>query len=377
MAKHNRRTADLLKPRPHYPQLLGVPWIDRYRLRNLAKSVVNQRQSRFMLLDRCLTLSLEARIDQRELPSRRRPLRHNPILPAVKVEVLALIANVLQGCQPRSDPEIHMGQITVLRRMKPYRDRGGIPFANLEILVAHRRIERSGIGIGYRWVGGDRSHNRLWWPAGGKIEPRILARFSSGKEKHVTQSLLIAWRIIRQHKHRSSLPISDHPDRRPHINRSRHPVSPRGHKHNSFAMLRRPVDRRLNGRAVVAQPVAVHRKAVRRQINCLRIFEPHRIVRHRLRRHRGANWHSNQQEEPNPGPIHRPSAPRVLQPSARPRDMASKELFGEYSNLLHFDPTSSRKAYTEMHCAAGDAFCSKFRADVERPDHRLQMPSHR
>src|SRR5215469_9789919 len=197
MAKHNRRPADLLKPRPHHPQLLGVPWIDRYRLRKLAKRVVNQRQSRFMLLDCCLALSLEARIDQRELPSRRRPLGHNPILPAVKVKVLALITNVLQGCQPRSDPEIHMGQITVLCRMKPYRDRGGIPFADLEILVAHRRIERPRIGIWYRWVGGDRPHNRFWWPAGGKIELRILARFPSGKQKHVPHSLLIAWCVVR------------------------------------------------------------------------------------------------------------------------------------------------------------------------------------
>src|SRR5215469_5174980 len=163
----------------------------------MAERVVNQRQSRLMLLDRCLALSLEARIDQCELPSWRRPLRHNSILPAVKVEVLAHIANVLQGCQPRSDPEIHMFQVTMLCHMKPYRDRGGIPLADLEILVAHRRIERSWIGIRYRWVGRNRPHDRLCWPAGGKIDPRLLARFPSGKQKHVPHSLLIAWCVVR------------------------------------------------------------------------------------------------------------------------------------------------------------------------------------
>src|SRR5215469_5098043 len=79
-------------------------------------------------------------------------------------------------------------------------------------------------------------------------------------------------------------------------------------------MLRRSVDRRLNGRAVVGYSVAVYRKAVRRQINCLRILEPHRIVRHRLRPHRVANYHSNKQEEPNTDLIH-----GILQPSAQPR----------------------------------------------------------
>lgn len=103
----------------------------------------------------------------------------------------------------------------------------------------------------------DSSFNRLRRSARRKINPRLLARLPSGELKLVRQPLLIARPIIRQHQHRPRLPVADYPHRRPRVNRSCQPVPPRGHNHNSLAMLRGAVDRRLNRRVVVAGFIAV------------------------------------------------------------------------------------------------------------------------
>src|SRR5258708_15489236 len=71
---------DVFEARVFDPQLFNVFWFDLNRGRHVLEGVVYQREARLMLHDRCLPLSLEGRVQESELPSGRRPARHDPVL---------------------------------------------------------------------------------------------------------------------------------------------------------------------------------------------------------------------------------------------------------------------------------------------------------
>src|SRR4029453_1875973 len=70
------------------------------------------------------------------------------VAPAVEAHVLDLIADLGERCETRSDVEVNMAQIAVLRHVEAGGDPGGVPGADLEVDVAHRRVEGDRAGIG-------------------------------------------------------------------------------------------------------------------------------------------------------------------------------------------------------------------------------------
>src|SRR5260370_42412679 len=100
-----------------------------------------------MFLDGRCPLAVEAGIEQSELPSRRRPACHDPVLAAVKVEVFPLIPDVVKGCHPGTDMEVHVCQEAVLSDVEANADRARIAVANLKVHVAHGGIECARISV--------------------------------------------------------------------------------------------------------------------------------------------------------------------------------------------------------------------------------------
>src|SRR2546425_79533 len=102
-----------------------------------------------MLLDRRFPLTVEGRIEQSELPPRRRTACHDPVPAAVEVEIFAFVSNIVKGRHTRTDMEVHMGQEAVLCNMKANTDRTGIAFANLKVDIAHGGIKRARVCVHY------------------------------------------------------------------------------------------------------------------------------------------------------------------------------------------------------------------------------------
>ena len=100
------------------------------------------------------------RINQRELPCGRSLFRENSVAPAVEVQVLGFVADLVERGEAGAQVKVHVAQKGVLRDMEANRDRRRIAVADLEIDVAHRRIKRVGIGIGDVVVGRHRSRRR-------------------------------------------------------------------------------------------------------------------------------------------------------------------------------------------------------------------------
>ena len=144
---HHRGPADVFEARILHPQLVGVARVDGNRGGDIAELVVHQRQPRFVLANGRFALPVERRIDQRELPRRRRFARQNAIPSAVKMQVLGLVADVVQPRQAGADLEIDVRQVGVLCRVETDSDRARVVAADLEIHVAHGRIKRARPGI--------------------------------------------------------------------------------------------------------------------------------------------------------------------------------------------------------------------------------------
>src|SRR5258707_2259217 len=100
-----------------------------------------------MLLDRRLTLAVEGRIKQSELPSRRGAACHNPILASIEVEVFPLIPDIVKGRHARANMEVHVRQEAVLSNVEANADRSRVALADLKVHIAHGGIKRTGICI--------------------------------------------------------------------------------------------------------------------------------------------------------------------------------------------------------------------------------------
>ena len=159
---------------------------------------------------------------------------------------------------------------------------GRVVLADLNVHIAHRRIECAGVGIRNRCVRRHRAFNRLGGSACCKVDarpgPGPRPRPTAGKQKHVSQALLVSWRVVPKHKHRTRSAISDDAHRGPHVNRARDPISSRRNEKNSLAMLRRSVNRCLEHFAVIGHAIAMHGEVFVSEINGLRVLKLHGII---------------------------------------------------------------------------------------------------
>ncbi len=69
---------------------------------------MNERESRLILADRRLPLTIEGRIEQCKLPGRRRLACQDTVAAAVKVKILRLIPYIVDGRQAGAGLEVHM-----------------------------------------------------------------------------------------------------------------------------------------------------------------------------------------------------------------------------------------------------------------------------
>ena len=279
VADHNRRAADVLETRVLHPKLIGITPVDRDRRRHVAELIVHQRQSRLILPDRRLPLAVEARIDHRKLPGRRRLAREDAITAGVEMQVFRLVARILNAGKTGADLEIHVSQITMLRNVKADSDRRRIVAADLEIDIAHRGIEGTRVRIDDRPSRRYRSRRRLrhavvppWGRRAGKSPP--------DEEEHAADSLLEARGPVRQHEYRTLLAVTDQAHARRNIDGSSNAIASLRNKEDALARcLLNHVNRGLDRRTIVGIAVAANRKLIWRQVNGLRIVQPRKVKR--------------------------------------------------------------------------------------------------
>jgi hypothetical protein len=111
-----------------------------------------------VLADRRVALAVEGRVDQGELPGRRGLLGDDAVAAAVEVDVLHDVAGLVDAGEGRAQAEVHVAEEGVLGHAEPHRRRGRIAVADLDVDIAHRRIEGAGIGVAH--LVGRRDHRR-------------------------------------------------------------------------------------------------------------------------------------------------------------------------------------------------------------------------
>ena len=72
--------------------------------------------------------------------------------------------------------EIHVAEIGVLGDVEADGDRGRVALADLEVDVAHRRVERAGVGVGDGVIGRHAARRRKWNAASSAPDRRDVSR---------------------------------------------------------------------------------------------------------------------------------------------------------------------------------------------------------
>src|SRR5215472_15470178 len=155
-----------------------------------------------------------------------------------------------------------------------------ISTADVKVHVAHRGIERSWIRIDHFVAWRNSSFHDRSRAIRLVLFKAAAAGPSTGEEKHVANTLLVAGRIIGEHEGRTACTVADHTHARPDINRAGDAIASFRDKDNAFSILGfDSVDCRLNSSAVVGRAVCFYREMLFRKINGLGIVEPKWIVR--------------------------------------------------------------------------------------------------
>ena len=175
-----------------------------------------------------LALTLERTINNQDGPAGSGPSGFDADPPAVKVEILDLVTDILQSRAGRAEPEIHVGKITVLRNMEADSDGRGIAGSDLDIDIAHGAVERAGAAV-----------------PRGAFAPAESA--PSREEQHILLGSFLETRgILAQGKFRSGVAIADQTHAGPNVNGFCEPVRPfRDEQHSSSGARRDLVNRLL------------------------------------------------------------------------------------------------------------------------------------
>jgi hypothetical protein len=222
----------------------------------VAEGGANEGQPGHVLADGGLALAFEDGVEQRELPEGRRVVGEDAVAPAVEAEVLTQVADLGQGGEARTDVKIHVAQDPVLGHMEANGNGSRVSGADLEVDVAHRRIESNRAGIGEVVA-------RRHAPGRGKGHARAAGRRrrsgarSVREHHHQADALLIARRIVRQHEHRPRRAEADHPHAAPDVERAGQPIATGRQEHDATVAGRgRLVQGGLERSAVVRRAVA-------------------------------------------------------------------------------------------------------------------------
>ena len=259
-AHDHGRPADVLEAGVLDEQVVGPPGFDLDRGRQVLELGTDQREPGRRLADPGLALALEARVEQRVLPARRRRAGPDPVVAAHEADVLGHVATLVDSGEARSDPELHVRREAVLGVARADADRTRVAGADLEVDVAERRVERARVRV--------RRRARVPGPA-------------AGEEDHVAGRLLVlvAGRAVPEHERGPPRAVADHPDARPDVKRRGEPVATFRNEDDALARrLLHRVDRLLDRRGVVGRAVGQGAEAVPGQVDGPGVVQPDRVV---------------------------------------------------------------------------------------------------
>ena len=108
LADDDGGSGDVLEARVLNPELVGIARVDIDGRRHVAEGVADEGQAGLMFADGGFALALEGRIDQRELPGGRGLFREDAVAAAVEVQILGLVADLVERGQAGADVEVHV-----------------------------------------------------------------------------------------------------------------------------------------------------------------------------------------------------------------------------------------------------------------------------
>src|SRR5271168_4299773 len=148
------------------------------------------------------------------------------------MQVFRFVADLVERGQPGADMKVHVSEECVLRDMEANGDGRGIAFADLEVDVAHRRIKRSGIGVGNGVIWRNAARRREWNAARYAIR---IACARTREHDHDAHTFLKAGRVVGEHENRARGSIAKHAYAGPYIDSVREPIPAGGKKDDALA----------------------------------------------------------------------------------------------------------------------------------------------
>jgi hypothetical protein len=142
----------VLEPDVLAPQRVAVAAVDLDPDRGIANGDVDHRQIDLVLADRSVALAGEARVEQGELPRGRRLLGDDAVSTAHEMDVLDDVARLIDAGERRAEAELHVAEEGMLGHAEAHPRRRRIARADLDVDVAHRRIERARVRVAHHVV---------------------------------------------------------------------------------------------------------------------------------------------------------------------------------------------------------------------------------
>jgi hypothetical protein len=124
-------------------------------------------------------------------------------------------------------------QVGVLGDMEPDCDGGRVALADFEVDVAHRRVKRTGVGVGNVVV---RRNGTGRWKCDGAASARALVAREAGEHDHDAHALLETWRIRRKQEDGTGSTVADEADARPDVDGAHERVAAGGDEDDAFAL---------------------------------------------------------------------------------------------------------------------------------------------
>jgi hypothetical protein len=153
--------------------------------------------------------------------------------------------------------KIHVRQKAMLRIVGANADGARISVLDVDVDVAHCRVERTRVRIRCS---------------------RITPRSSTREEHHIRRPLLKTGRVCGQYKCRPGRSQPDQPNPGPDVDGLSQTVTASRNEQNALIGLVNRVDGLLQGFRIICDSVALYRKSIPSQINSFRIIETCRIV---------------------------------------------------------------------------------------------------
>ncbi len=265
---------DVLEPAVLRPELVVIVRVDIDADRNITERVANEGQARLVLADGRFALAFEQRIDECELPGRRRLVGEDAVTSTVELQVLRVVSDLGERGQARAGVEVHVAQVRMLRRMKADADGRRVAVADLEIDIAHRGVKGSRIRVRDRVIRRHAAHGRKRNAEAAAASAGEAARPCTGEHHHDSDAFLEARRIGREHEYGPRRAEPENAHAWPDVDSPGQPVATGGYEEDAFAdVVFGLVDGRLNGSAVVGLSIAFRAELRGGKVDGLGVFQ--------------------------------------------------------------------------------------------------------